>query len=288
MSFPKIVSRVPRLIVPAHAYNMQNVSLSCTNIPDGQTFTIDYGDGTPVQTYSGSRSLTHQFINTTGEDKIYRVELRTDGQSVYEDVLVYSLTALTEVMKQLKDTAFQDVLVMAHRANTSDKSIPENSLVALNAAISAGAHFVETDTHLTSDGVVVICHDKTIDRTTTGSGNIPAMTLAQLRGYNLLDRNGNAWFAGEVTVGENNDTYVKKLSEGDTVDTGYYRFYGVPVNKTGVQLIKGSTWAAASTVVIRNSSKSITVPTPTSDGDAVPYSMYKTLLTRVEALEKKV
>jgi glycerophosphoryl diester phosphodiesterase len=192
MSFPKIVSRVPRLIVPAHAYNMQNVSLSCTNIPDGQTFTIDYGDGTPVQTYSGSRSLTHQFINTTGEDKIYRVELRTDGQVVYEDVIVYSLTALTEVMKQLKDPAFQDVLVMAHRANTSDKSIPENSLVALNAAISAGAHFVETDTHLTSDGVVVICHDKTIDRTTTGSGNIPAMTLAQLRGYNLLDRNGNA------------------------------------------------------------------------------------------------
>ena len=69
MSFPKIVSRVPRLTVPAHAYNMQNVTLSFSNIPDGQTFTIDYGDGTPVQTYSGSRSLTHQFINTTGEDK---------------------------------------------------------------------------------------------------------------------------------------------------------------------------------------------------------------------------
>ena len=192
LSFPTIASRVPRLTVPAHAYNMQNVSLSCSNIPDGQAFTINYGDGTAVQTYTGSRSVTHQFENTSGEDKTYRVELCSDGQVVYEDVLVYSLTALTEVMRQFKDPAFQDVWVMAHRANTSDKSIPENSLVALEAAIKAGAHLVETDTHLTSDGVVVICHDKTIDRTTTGSGNIPAMTLAQLRTYNLLDRNGNA------------------------------------------------------------------------------------------------
>lgn len=83
------------------------------------------------------------------------------------------------------------VWVMAHRGNTGDKHIPENSISALNACIAAGVDVMEIDTHLTKDGHIIVCHDRTIDRTTNGSGNIADLTLAQIRSYRLKDRNGN-------------------------------------------------------------------------------------------------
>lgn len=83
------------------------------------------------------------------------------------------------------------IWVMAHRGNTGDKSIPENSIAAVNACIAAGVEIIETDTHLTKDGHVVICHDATINRTTNGTGKIADLTLAQIKSYRLKDRNGN-------------------------------------------------------------------------------------------------
>ena len=68
--------------------------------------------------------------------------------------------------------------------------IPENSISAVEAAINAGADVIECDTHLTSDGVVMVCHDQTINATTNGTGDITKMTYAEIQQYNLLDRNG--------------------------------------------------------------------------------------------------
>ena len=49
---------------------------------------------------------------------------------------------------------------------------------------------IECDTHVTSDGVVVVCHDQTINATTNGTGDITKMTYAEIQKYNLKDRNG--------------------------------------------------------------------------------------------------
>lgn len=65
-----------------------------------------------------------------------------------------------------------------------------NSISAVEAAINAGADVIECDTHLTSDGVVMVCHDQTINATTNGTGDITKMTYAEIQQYNLLDRNG--------------------------------------------------------------------------------------------------
>lgn len=80
---------------------------------------------------------------------------------------------------------------MTHRAHTTDKSVPENSISAVKAAIASGADALECDTHRTKDGQIVICHDLSINRTTTGTGDIPSLTLEQIKSYKLLDRNGN-------------------------------------------------------------------------------------------------
>ena len=113
------------------------------------------------------------------------------GQTIEKRILVYPLRALPELINEIRTPGYDKVLVMAHRANTTNKSIPENSIAAVEACIAAGVDFIETDTHITADGHVVICHDQTITRTTNGSGDITKMTLDQIKSYRLKDRNGN-------------------------------------------------------------------------------------------------
>lgn len=117
--------------------------------------------------------------------------LVTAGERVVQKrIRIYDLLALTEAMKQFRDADNKMVWAMTHRSHTTDKTIPENSVSAVEAAINAGADVIECDTHLTSDGVVMVCHDQTINATTNGTGDITKMTYAEIQQYNLLDRNG--------------------------------------------------------------------------------------------------
>jgi glycerophosphoryl diester phosphodiesterase len=67
---------------------------------------------------------------------------------------------------------------------------PENSLLAFRNAVALGADYLECDVHLSRDGEVVVIHDPTLDRTTTGSGPVKDRTLAELRTLRLKDRSG--------------------------------------------------------------------------------------------------
>lgn len=69
-------------------------------------------------------------------------------------------------------------LVIAHRGGA--RLAPENTLPAFEAALAAGADVLETDARATADGVVVLIHDHTVDRTTDGEGEVAALTLAEL------------------------------------------------------------------------------------------------------------
>ena len=59
-------------------------------------------------------------------------------------------------------------LLAAHRGGSL--LWPENSLLAFRNAIALGADFIEFDVHLSKDGEVVVIHDPTLERTTTGAG----------------------------------------------------------------------------------------------------------------------
>jgi glycerophosphoryl diester phosphodiesterase len=75
------------------------------------------------------------------------------------------------------------VLVAAHRA--TNPNYPENSLAAIAESIRIGVDIVEIDIRKSKDGVLVIMHDKTIDRTTNGSGKVDDFTLAELKEFRL-------------------------------------------------------------------------------------------------------
>jgi glycerophosphoryl diester phosphodiesterase len=69
---------------------------------------------------------------------------------------------------------------------------PENSLLAFRNAIALGADFIEFDVHLSKDGEVIVIHDPTLDRTTTGRGPVRDRTLVELEAMRLRDRAGAA------------------------------------------------------------------------------------------------
>jgi penicillin amidase len=75
--------------------------------------------------------------------------------------------------------AFRVQQIVAHRGSSINR--PENTLASTWGAIEAGATAVEVDVRTTKDGVLIVRHDATIDRTTNGKGLIKDLTLTELQ-----------------------------------------------------------------------------------------------------------
>ena len=69
-------------------------------------------------------------------------------------------------------------MILAHRGGCALG--PENTLAAFDLGLQAGADGLELDVHLSADGVPVVHHDATLDRTTSHSGPLAARTAAEL------------------------------------------------------------------------------------------------------------
>ena len=74
-------------------------------------------------------------------------------------------------------------LVACHRGDW--RHFPENSIPSFESCIAMGADIIELDVRRTRDSVLVVCHDKSVDRTTDGKGFISSMTLAQIKSLRL-------------------------------------------------------------------------------------------------------
>ncbi len=84
-----------------------------------------------------------------------------------------------------------DYLVIAHRGFLA--VFPENTLVAISGAFDRGADAVEIDIRLSVDGVPMVMHDATVDRTTNGTGAVKDLTAAQLAALNACAKAGKQW-----------------------------------------------------------------------------------------------
>ncbi|MCX7780632.1 MAG: glycerophosphodiester phosphodiesterase family protein [Negativicutes bacterium] len=70
-------------------------------------------------------------------------------------------------------------LIGAHRGASAIQ--PENTLAAFRAAVMRGADFIELDVQLSKDGVPVVIHDFTLDRTTSAVGPVAAATADEIK-----------------------------------------------------------------------------------------------------------
>jgi glycerophosphoryl diester phosphodiesterase len=93
-------------------------------------------------------------------------------------------------------------LVAAHRGGAA--LWPENSLLAFRSALALGVDALEFDLHLTADGEVVVLHDPTLDRTSTGNGSLRDLKLADLADIRLKTREG-------AVTGERVPTFAQVL-----------------------------------------------------------------------------
>jgi len=73
-------------------------------------------------------------------------------------------------------------LVIAHQGG--DGLWPGDTMFAFQNAADMGADVLEMDVHITKDGVLVLMHDKTIDKTTNNSNEIESITLKKLKKLN--------------------------------------------------------------------------------------------------------
>lgn len=73
----------------------------------------------------------------------------------------------------------QTPLVMAHQGG--DGLRPGNTMAAFEHAVELGVDVLEMDIHSTSDGVIVVIHDDTVDRTTNGEGRVQDFTFEDLQ-----------------------------------------------------------------------------------------------------------
>ncbi|WP_342505682.1 glycerophosphodiester phosphodiesterase [Sporosarcina sp. FSL K6-2383] len=80
--------------------------------------------------------------------------------------------------------------IYAHRGSSGTH--PENTIAAFIEATRLPIHGVEFDVHLTKDGELVVIHDETIDRTSSGTGFVKDMTLAELQSFDF-----GSWFSSE-------------------------------------------------------------------------------------------
>ena len=82
--------------------------------------------------------------------------------------------------------------VIAHQGG--ERLFPSNTLLAMEGSAALGVDALEMDIRATRDGVLVVIHDETVDRTTDGTGVVSEMTFAQLRqldaGYYWTDDEG--------------------------------------------------------------------------------------------------
>ena len=97
---------------------------------------------------------------------------------------INSIEELQEYFRYDKD---RDILISGHRGGMMD-GYPENCMESCAKTLSMMHSFFEVDFSFTKDSVLVLMHDLTLDRTTTGMGRVADYTYDQLQQFYLLDR----------------------------------------------------------------------------------------------------
>lgn len=150
------------------------------------TYSWDFGDGT-----TSSKENSDHVYKKVGNYLIVFTVTNPNGDftsSSKELMVSYSndIDGRVGLRKYLENLNW-NILICAHRAYHINS--PENSLAAINDAIKEKIAMVEIDIRQTKDGELVLLHDKSLNRTTNGSGNVNELTFQKVKQYNLVHQN---------------------------------------------------------------------------------------------------
>jgi glycerophosphoryl diester phosphodiesterase len=168
----------------------ESVLFKNNTIATDETVVWDFGDGTilsksnPSHSYStlGSYVITLKVVNKSNNTEKSRAT-KIVTVSLSDDI------SGRITLKEKLSTLNGKIVVCAHRA--TEVGFPENSLLAIQNAIDLGIEMVEIDIRETKDGELVLMHDASITRTTSGTGNVSSYTLQEIKQFNLKQDNGS-------------------------------------------------------------------------------------------------
>ncbi len=93
-----------------------------------------------------------------------------------------------KILQHLHNPQSKYVIVVSHRGDW--RNYPENSIPAIESVIKMGVDMVELDIAMTKDSVLILSHDRTLDRCTTGKGRISEITYDSLQSFSLKSAHG--------------------------------------------------------------------------------------------------
>ena len=149
-------------------------------------------------------------------------------------------TRAAAIVAEIHNPSSKNVVVACHRGDW--RNWPENSLAAIESVIGMGADIVELDLALTSDSVLMVCHDRTLNRTTTGRGLIAEIPYDSVQRCFLKSGHGVATAHRMPTLREALEVCKDRIVVN--IDKGY-QYYDLvqalseELGVTGQLLIKG-------------------------------------------------
>ena len=114
---------------------------------------------------------------------------RQAGYPVAGEDHTVKIASFEEFQSYFRYVPGRDIIISAHRGGMQE-GYPENCIASCEKTLSMMPTFFEIDFSFTKDSVMVLMHDLTIDRTTTGKGLVADYTYDELRRLNLVDRDG--------------------------------------------------------------------------------------------------
>ena len=92
-------------------------------------------------------------------------------------------TRVEKIIAEINDPKSDYIVVASHRGDW--RNYPENSIPAIESVIRMGVDIMELDVKMTKDSVLILMHDKTIDRMTNGKGRVCDITYDSLMTFNM-------------------------------------------------------------------------------------------------------
>jgi glycerophosphoryl diester phosphodiesterase len=185
------------------------------------------------------------------------------------------------------------VLNIAHQGGEDE--FPSNTLYAFKKAVKAGADMLELDVGVTSDGKLVVSHDTTLDRTTSGRGTIASRTLKQIRKLDAAywfarggddayahDRPRRAYRFRGIATGRKRPPsgFTRRDFRVPTLQEVMRAFPRTPINIE----IKGRTRAEATAEYVRNAEVLAAALDDTARRDLIVASFVQAAVDRFHAL----